>query len=35
MECFGFVDPDDLGLTSGRRMYNSFEVYSASKLAQV
>jgi hypothetical protein len=35
MECFGAVDPDDLGLTSGCHTYNSFAAYSASKLAQV
>ncbi|KAI9089556.1 hypothetical protein K1719_029161 [Acacia pycnantha] len=32
---FGFVDVDDMNLTSGRRKFFSFRGYSSSKLAQV
>lgn len=35
MHSLGFVDPEDMNVTSGKRKYSSMVGYSSSKLAQV
>lgn len=35
MHNLGFVDPEDMNVTSGKRKFTSMVGYSSSKLAQV